>query len=166
MALKVTEELGLTLLQLALKQGEHAPGHGSQRVVLIILQILVRGERHDSLDRIQVVLVQEAFLGVARDVDAAETAKLSQKFLPTHRVVDGNNAGTSGLKELSMRGLEVALVSQFEVIVPLAWQGLRQDTDDGLVVNSTSMVTLVLQDLLTLVTAQMGQTFTFYAQKR
>ena len=101
-ALKASEELSLALLQLALKQGEHAPRYSSEWVVLVIFKVLVRCECHDGLDHIQVLLVLKALLGITRNVDATETVKLLQKFLFTHSVIDRNNTSTASLEEISM----------------------------------------------------------------
>lgn len=162
MVIKVAEELCLALLQLALQKGKHAPRDANERVVLLIIKVLLRDKRHNRLDRIQVVLVLETILGVTGDVYAIQFAKLFLQLQIRHRVVNRHNASATSLQEFGMRGLEVALESQIKVIVPLARQGLRQDTNDWLVVLCTCMMALVLQNFLSLMAAKMRQTLTFY----
>ena len=139
LALESLEEAHLC--GLGLEQGKHAPGDTDDWEVLRLIQVVLTGPHHDLTHFRNVLLVFEALLGVAWNVDTIEIGEFFLQLLLRLHVVNRDDACASCLEEVGVRGLEEALVLRWELAFPLLGEWLCKHTEDGLVGLGTHVVT-------------------------
>lgn len=131
---------------LGAEHGKHSPGDANDGEVGILLHVVVTRPLHDSLYRLQVLLILVALFAITWDVETVDALKFLDESLWVGVEVDRNDAGASRLKEISMGALKETLKALVEVSVPGIGKGLRQHSENGLVRLGSHVVTGVQHD--------------------
>ena len=146
---------------LALKESKHAPRNADDREMLVILSVVLGWPFQDVVHLSQVLAVFKALFSVAWNINSWDALELSLQHGLVHAIVNGHDSSPSSLQEICVWRLKETVVCRW-LVDPVFWQRLRQNTNDRLIGLRADMMSLVSQDWLAQVAAQVVQPVAIY----
>ena len=131
------------IASLTVHHGEHTIGDSDNWEVLVglVLVIVLASPLHDHLDSSDPVSIVVAAPEVTWDIEPIEVVELGNQGGWVHPVVDGHDTGACSHEEVSMTSLEEGAGSKLDFSSPLAWDWLREHSEDWLVCAGACVVT-------------------------